>query len=125
LLAKGVNDDEGFLMNAAHSSPSSERRPETSSLLQEVGSTVMLAADRLGADDPAALVVGRTPFTDVFDMAKTPEADLLFIQPTHATARRRYRRADIAVERLGRTNGRRLGHDLTGLRNRIQRLLAA
>jgi len=41
--------------------------------------------------------IGRAPFADIFDMTKTPKADLLLIQPTHAAARRSHRRADIAV----------------------------
>ncbi|TWC51187.1 hypothetical protein FBY04_11722 [Pseudomonas sp. SJZ080] len=83
------------------------------------------ALDGLGADHTAAIIIRRAPFADVFDVAKTPQADLLFIQPTHAAARRRHRRADIAVKRFGRTNGGRLGHDLTDLRNRVRRRLAA
>ncbi|KKX59657.1 hypothetical protein PU99_18770 [Pseudomonas putida] len=61
------------------------------------GTGASLALIGLGANDPPALVIRRAPFTDVFDMAKTPEADLLLIQPTHAAARRRDCRADIAV----------------------------
>jgi hypothetical protein len=41
----------------------------------------------LGANDTTPIVIGRAPFADVFDMAKTPKANLLLIQPTHAAAR--------------------------------------
>jgi hypothetical protein len=46
-----------------------------------------LALCGLGANDTTPIVIGRAPFADVFDMAKTPKADLLLIQPTHAAAR--------------------------------------
>jgi len=42
---------------------------------------------RLLANDPAALVVRRTPFANVFDMPKTAQAHLLLIEPAGAHAR--------------------------------------
>ena len=74
-----------------------------SQLLQKIG--VDLAIGGLGADDPTALVIGRTPFADVFDMTEAAQADLLLIQPAHAAARRRDGRADVAVKRLRWADG--------------------
>src|SRR5690349_9333852 len=79
----------------------------------------------LGANDTAAIIVRRAPFADVFDMAEAAEADFLLVQPTHTAAWRRHRRADIAVERFRWADRRRLGHDLTGLRNRARHRPAA
>ena len=53
------------------------------------------------ADLPAPFVVGRTPFADVLDMTETPGTDPALVEPTHADARRRHRRADVTVKRLG------------------------
>lgn len=66
----------------------------------------------LCANLPSPLVIGRAPFADVFDMAKTPQADFVFVQATHIAAGRRHRRTDIAVERLGRADRSWLSHAL-------------
>jgi len=62
----------------------------------------------LMTDLAAAIVIGRAPFADVFDMAKASQADLLLIQPTGADTRRWHGRADIAEQWLGRPDGGRL-----------------
>ena len=65
----------------------------------------------LGDDHSPPLIIRRAPLTNVFNMPETAEADFLFVQPAHTAARRRHRRADIAVERLGRTDGSGISHE--------------
>ena len=49
---------------------------------------------------PAPLVVCRAPFANIFDVAKTAQADFVFIQPAGADARGSDCRTDVAVERF-------------------------
>ncbi len=42
----------------------------------------------LVTDLAAAVIIGRAPFADVFDMAKASQTDLLLIQPTGTDAGR-------------------------------------
>ena len=62
----------------------------------------------LMTDLTAAVIIGRAPFADVFDMAKASQTDLLLIQPTGTDAGRWHGRADIAEQWLGRPDGGRL-----------------
>ena len=75
--------------------------------------------------DPTALIIRRAPFANILDMAEAAETNLLFIKPAHTAARRRHCRADVAVERFGRTNRSSVSHGITDLRSRIQHRPAA
>lgn len=65
-----------------------------------LGAESTFALPGLFANHPAPLVICRAPLTNIFDVAKTAQADLVFIQPAGADAGGRHCRTDVAVERF-------------------------
>lgn len=61
---------------------------------------------RLPHDLAPALIGRRPPLADVFNVAMTPRADFVFVEPADADARRWHSRADVAEQRFRRSDRR-------------------
>jgi len=68
-------------------------------ILKPLLSVCLKVAKRSGlaADLPTALIIGRPPFADMFNMPMTAGAHALFVKAADADARRWHRWADVAV----------------------------